>query len=857
MSNSAKRERNIGMALAASAMAAVQILAGIYLLDPAVHDFGYGLQQQQTEFVGVFLLLAGITLVFSIARPDGLSSSSAGANLLVSALIGPLGLLAYAGIETAIGAKALFVSPPNLWAATLLLPGLVGLAFVLTGNNDDPDEEETDDGDTIQPESGQADISGTIRFLAIYCLYYAVLMFAALVWITFVFWLFYRMQDVVLNGMTFDTDAVRTSMAEALARIIPYAAPMSILLAVFVVGISLLSMLLRSLAYWGNRDANRELSSAEIAYIEKSAVAVREYAMAQGYGRNVWLIQMLGLLAVFAGIGLGGAAAFAVIHFLETPAPGPSFPIELRPGGFSSVLWIFVGILVSPVFNLIGTSLSGRYAERAGWVAIGEKNDYFTLKGKLTTFVRSGRLSASTEINSGQFLRAANGSFEGYFLGSAAILAVIATFFMYLDITTVSTLTASGLDLTDYWTQEHHHYTYGDVKQVEIRCFLTTKGETSEAYELQLKDGQTIDIHKKVAAITAKLVAYEAIDAKLSAQGTPFVPGANRAWFKGAERGYDPDCVDKFAAHFPQAMQPRVRRLLHLHELKAVDTIWPWDIRLARAKWAADSYDVTKAVALYSAEIASGRLKGHMLSVAYAGRGDARNDYDNTHGYNDADMVLALADYRKARELEPTVHTYRLEGDALVALGAYPEATQAFREMLKLDEPKPYWSLIHLAAVERILGHYDAAVAHLDRAIRVWGTDDADMPVYYDKARVLFLKQDNAGVIDAVTKGLAFEKDAYGALRLRACAHARLGNFSKAKTDIADAIRYAHKPSSNDAWERTPLAKVFYEEFERDRVTIDAMASGTSSANQRATLCGDIWNYGDTLRTRSPLLPAH
>lgn len=857
MTGPARKEKNIGLAVAASAMAAVQLVAGIYLLNPAVHDFGYHLQPQQTEFVGVFLLLTAVSIVFSIARPNVLASSSTMANLFVSGLIGPLGLLAYAGVEIAIGTKALFASPPNLWAATLLLPGLVGLAFAITGYSDEAVEEDDEGEDAIEPESGQVDVTGTAPWLLVYGFYYAVYLFAVMVWFALAFWLFYRLQEIVLQGMTFDAAAAWASIGETLIRIVTVAAPMSVVLALLFIGISIVSMLLRSLAYWGKRDANRDLSSAEIAYIETSAVAVRDYAIAQGYARNVWLMQMLGLFSVFAGIGAGGAATFAAIHLLETTSPDPSFPIELRPGGLSSVLWIFVGIMVSPLTNRIASLLSVRYAERAGWIAIGEKNEYFTLKGKLTTFVRSGRLSASTAIDPGEFLRAANGSLEVYFLGSAAILAVIATFFMTLDARTVSRLSADGIDLMSYWTQQHHHYTYSDVKQVEIRCVLSDKGKPGEAYELHFGDGRSLDIHKTEDLITSKLAAYEAIDAKLVAQGTPFVPSTIRPWFREPERGYDMDCVDKFVADFPNAIQPRIRRLLHADELKAVDTIWPWDAKLARAKQAADRYDVANAVALYSKEIASGRLKGHLLSVAYAGRGDARNDYNSTHGYNDADMVLALADYRKARALEPTVHTFRLEGDALVALGAYPDATQAYRGMLRLDEPKPYWSLIHLASVERILGRYDAALAYLDRAIREWGTEEADMPVYYDKARVLFLKQDNAGVVDVVTKGLAYEKDSFGALRFRACAEARLGNFAKAKADIADAIRFAHRPSSNAAWEHTPLASAFYQEFDRDRTTIDAMAADTSTQEQRATLCGDIWHYAETLRPRSPLLPLH
>lgn len=144
---------------------------------------------------------------------------------------------------------------------------------------------------------------------------------------------------------------------------------------------------------------------------------------------------------------------------------------------------------------------------------------------------------------------------------------------------------------------------------------------------------------------------------------------------------------------------------------------------------------------------------------------------------------------------------------------------------------------------------------YLDQALRVWGEDDASMGIYYQRARVLYLKGDNAGVVDAITKGLAYEADDARALRYRACAHARLGAFDRAKDDNAHAIKFAHAPPIDPAWAKTPQAKSYYAEFASDRAIIDAIAAGTAGEEDRGKLCADLWRTRDTPRTRSPLLP--
>jgi tetratricopeptide (TPR) repeat protein len=756
----------------------------------------------------------------------------------------------------------LFGSPPNFWVAALLVPGALSivLAFASIGENasdktdagDGGDAETEEAPDATTPDSGKLYGNATLRFSFIYALYYTVAMLTFMVWMWAGYWLYFRLDEAIFAGETLDGASAVASLSEAWRRLWPIAVALSGVIAVMMFLLTAGGPFLQWISQRGVPDANRDLSSAEAKFIDKSAERVRAYAQAQRYDRNVLAFQGFSLIAVFASSG-AVIGLLVLIAGSLAPKTRASFPVVLD-SNLSAILWVFVGIFLCPLLHSILTRASRSYSERSGWVAIGEKNDYFTLTGKLTSFVRQRRLSATNEINPGAFLHAANLSFERYFYVPAAVLAAVAAFFSHRDYASADTITAEHFEVVDYWTLEQRRYTYGDVKEVAIRCSFGDKEGTIEGYRLQFDDGSDLDIYDNTK-VGDQLAAYTAVDEKLRALGVPFVPAARGGWGRDGEAGFDADCVTQIAKAFPAERADAVRRLFHVETLRAAGQIWPWDAELAAAWLAGDSYDVQTAVALYTKAIASGRLKGHMLAVAYTGRGDAREIYEIHHGVRDAEMLLALRDYQKASTLEPTTSRYRDEALAYAALGAYDEALSAYKKALELDRPKPYWSLIGLARIERARGRYDEALRHLDQVLRVWGEDDVSMALYYQRARVLYLKGDDAGVVEAITKGLAHDAADASALRYRACAQARLGAFAKAKADIAQTIKLAHAPPTDPAWARTPQAAAYYAAFDADRALIDAMAAGTATGDAKAKLCAENWQYRDTPRARSPLLP--
>jgi tetratricopeptide (TPR) repeat protein len=275
-----------------------------------------------------------------------------------------------------------------------------------------------------------------------------------------------------------------------------------------------------------------------------------------------------------------------------------------------------------------------------------------------------------------------------------------------------------------------------------------------------------------------------------------------------------------------------------------------------KAKAAADAYRVDEAVALYTKVLESPNLTSEERAAALTGRAEARENYTVAHGLKDSEMMLALADYQQARKLWRTSRTLGNEAGAFIILGGYPEATAAFREAVPLERPEPHWSLIGLARVQRIQGHYDEAMKHLDEALRFVEPEGGTMPVYYHRGRVFYLAGKFAEAADAVTKGIPIQPDYAFARKLRACAYAQLGDYTKAHADAEESVKLFLAAPLDEAWSKTPYGQATMQDFRTNDAAIKAMAEGKDVEANRAKLCKNTWNDGEDKRDRSPLLPA-
>jgi tetratricopeptide (TPR) repeat protein len=174
---------------------------------------------------------------------------------------------------------------------------------------------------------------------------------------------------------------------------------------------------------------------------------------------------------------------------------------------------------------------------------------------------------------------------------------------------------------------------------------------------------------------------------------------------------------------------------------------------------------------------------------------------------------------------------------------------------MPIEKPDPHWSLIGLARVQRILGHYDEAMKYLDQALRLVEAEGGTMPVYYHRGRVFYLAGKFAEAADAFTKGIPIQPDYAWARKFRACAYAQLGDHAKAVADAEEAIKLFNAAPIDDAWRKTPYGQAIAKDFAANVAAIKAMKEGKDVEANRALLCKSAWNEGEEKRDRSPLLP--
>ena len=301
---------NFGLAtavMAAYAASILSIVAGAHLADPTVVDIGFDLSPERTAVVGIFLMAAGAVLAFNAAQPK-LTTGSAIGDLMLSFAFGRVTLFAFATIEVLIGARALIADPPNGWAALLLLPGLLSVPFVLgvgtTAVEEKPAEKSPDNEEPTTPATGQINVRVSVSVYLFFGVFIAAFLAGMVALASLGFWTYRRLDSVILGGEDLDAETALQSLWQLFGEVLTQILPLVIVsaLSMFVIGAA--SFLFQWFSRRGIHDANRDLSAAEIAFIDKSVAQVRNYAHRNGYDRKTWQIKAIGLACMIAVISL-------------------------------------------------------------------------------------------------------------------------------------------------------------------------------------------------------------------------------------------------------------------------------------------------------------------------------------------------------------------------------------------------------------------------------------------------------------------------------------------------------------------------------------------------------------------------
>ena len=213
-------------------------------------------------------------------------------------------------------------------------------------------------------------------------------------------------------------------------------------------------------------------------------------------------------------------------------------------------------------------------------------------------------------------------------------------------------------------------------------------------------------------------------------------------------------------------------------------------------------------------------------------------------------LVEALADYRRVAAARPDdVETLASVGFMLQALGAYPEALEAYRAIGSGPARNAYVAAVEIGALQRQQGDYQAALATLDDFARGNPGEADGMRFRYHRARALTLLGRYDEALTELDRGLASQADYAYAHLLRACVRGRLGQLSEA---LADEERGMELLGLVQGGPRGELLR----DFERSRSVVSTLRTAAASRRPQPTAvaCEGFWDDSDRPRQRSALL---
>lgn len=151
---------------------------------------------------------------------------------------------------------------------------------------------------------------------------------------------------------------------------------------------------------------------------------------------------------------------------------------------------------------------------------------------------------------------------------------------------------------------------------------------------------------------------------------------------------------------------------------------------------------------------------------------------------NDDQLFASIADFEEAMRLDPTIKakTIKQIGYSLTSLGAYDEATLAFKKITS-----PIDTFIRQALVQRILGNHDAATALYQQGYEVYD-QWYGMPINYHRAKNYVLAKNYEAAIEAIDIGLEYQIDYSHAYMIRGCAKASIADIEGAISDYEHGL---------------------------------------------------------------------
>lgn len=129
------------------------------------------------------------------------------------------------------------------------------------------------------------------------------------------------------------------------------------------------------------------------------------------------------------------------------------------------------------------------------------------------------------------------------------VLSVITAVFVVLDWRSYRLLDRSGLESTHYWTSQVRHYSWAELKRVEVGCWVRSKNELSIRYSLIFGDNVAVNLFDRLPDQNAVAIAERVESLRVSAH-VPKVLAHFTSGIHAGERFAHPSCPEAMTAHY-------------------------------------------------------------------------------------------------------------------------------------------------------------------------------------------------------------------------------------------------------------------------------------------------------------------
>jgi hypothetical protein len=540
-----------------AAAGAVLLIAGIYLIEPALIDLGLYVEADRYRLAGFVLVYAG--LVFTYAGLFGLSPPADGfVARLVGALFGTLARACVAAMMLTFAVRAAGAGLPVLWIA---LPAGIGLLALLSVPlalfaRSQSVALATDHG--ITADTGKSEpfvASAYLRTAGTFVVTVSISIFMlGLALIAY----------VLLDRAFVEGRPISLTVAEAIVgrTLVP--------LMVKIVQLMVAVVLIAGAAGWLRERARvrdksgleRDLSAEEVSFAAACVQQIRDYVSSQGladaarrtWSISVWFVVGLGLLTIWLLWDLEQVLAQAYAPASEA---WQLYVIDRAPTGIAAFLAaISLAFVPQAVLKLV----SRRAAEASGANMLKAARGAGELEAEIVKRVRDRSLAPGTTFDAGELMRLWGITTAVIVLvWNVLLLGGVAVWWPH-ERARDTLFTEGQVETGNFWTTERTAHGYADVLAAYPMC----DGDGDIGYEIDLP-GEVMRALLSERGLLGRLDDLVKIDSKLRAARVPFVfalPGEETATGDVVDRM----CVLRLTQEMDEATRAKVEQILHLDE---------------------------------------------------------------------------------------------------------------------------------------------------------------------------------------------------------------------------------------------------------------------------------------------------